>query len=253
MAVRVTPCSAALVSSQGAPSCLRGAGCVNCHESFHRLSNNREDLVVMVDMERPLSCPMLPQVAIVICYGVPSYREAAWRVWLVGHAATSLPLNIPSRASRACASHTGTLERCEARHFRQHYLLARWSSGPSSLCSPRLLPFALFRTMGPLLLDCRLLMALCHISLAVKWPRGKCEERLACASPVKRSRHQVRVPVCGGVSHACHVLSRRIIEFCEKCCLLICASLTRRRITEGKCEPAFNRTQSHGAGPDGAL
>ncbi|OCK93705.1 uncharacterized protein K441DRAFT_134151 [Cenococcum geophilum 1.58] len=79
MTIRVTPCSAALVSSQGASSCLRGAGCVNCHESFHRLSNNREDLVVMVNMEHPLSCPMLPQVTTVICYGVPSYREAAWR------------------------------------------------------------------------------------------------------------------------------------------------------------------------------
>lgn len=79
MTVRVTPFSAALVSSQGASSCLCGAGCVNCHESFHRLSNNRKDLVVMVNMEHPLSCPMLPQVAIVICYGVPSYREAAWR------------------------------------------------------------------------------------------------------------------------------------------------------------------------------
>lgn len=79
MTIRVTPCSAALVSSQGVSSCLRGAGCVNCHESFHRLSNNREDLVAMVNMEHPLSCPMLPQVAIVICYGVPSYREAAWR------------------------------------------------------------------------------------------------------------------------------------------------------------------------------
>src|SRR6266567_6024766 len=82
-------------------------------------------------------------------------------------------------------------------------------------------------------------MALCHLSLAVKWPRGKREERLACASPVKRSRHQVRVPFCGGVSHACRVLSWRIIEFCEKCNLLICTSLTRRRIKEGEMRARF--------------
>ena len=63
-----------------------------------------------------------------------------------------------------------------------------------------------------------------------------------CASPVKRSRHQVRVPVCGGVSHASHVLSWRIVEFCERCYLLICTSLTGRRITEGEMRARF---QSH--------
>lgn len=39
-----------------------------------------------------------------------------------------------------------------------------------------------------------------------------------------------------------YVLSRRIVEFCEKCSLLICTSLTRRRITEGEMRA---RVQSH--------
>lgn len=128
---------------------------------------------------------------------------------------------------------TGTLERCAARHFRQHF-----SRDGGRLVS--LYHYFAQWAHSCLTVDCS--MALCHLSLAVKWPRGKREERLACASPVKRLRHQVRVPVCGGVSHACHVLSQQIVEFCEKCCLLICTSLTRRRITEGEMRARF---QSH--------
>lgn len=82
--------------------------------------------------EHPLSCPMLPQVAIVICYGVPGYREAAWRVWLVGQ--STQPHRCRSTSQVVPVSCTGTLERCAARHFRQHYL-PPWRSPGLSLYS----------------------------------------------------------------------------------------------------------------------
>lgn len=63
------------------------------------------------------------------------------------HAATSLPLNIPSRASRARASQLYQYAgKMRSKAFPAAFLPGWRSSG--------LLP--LFRTMGPLLLDCRL-------------------------------------------------------------------------------------------------
>ena len=67
------------------------------------------------------------------------------------HAATSLPLNIPSRASQLYR-YAGKMR---SKAFPAALSPATAVAWPLSLLHllPRLLPFALFRTMGPLLLD----------------------------------------------------------------------------------------------------
>ena len=133
-------------------------------------SATTEDLVVMVNMKRPLSCPMLPQVATVICYDVPSYREAAWRVWLVEqstqpHRCRSTSQVVPVVLVPVVLVPVVPVRWKDAQQGISGSIISRYG-GRASLYPllhlsrfhlSRLLPFALFRTMGPLLLDCRLL------------------------------------------------------------------------------------------------
>lgn len=106
MTIRVTPYSAALVSSQGASSCLRGAGCVNCHESSHRLSYNRgpcHDGQYGASLKLPYVAPgcycHLLRRTKLSCSSLASMAGGAI------HAAISLPLNIPeSCKSCSCQS-----------------------------------------------------------------------------------------------------------------------------------------------------